>query len=228
MIKIGASILSADFRFLKHEIEKVENAGVDFIHVDMMDGHFVPNISMGIGIANYVKKITNLPVDVHLMVENADIFLNEFKDMDFITFHIEAVRFPFRMINKIRELGAKPIVAINPATPLDMIEYILEEVYGVLLMTVEPGFSGQKFIMPMLKKIKRLKNLIEENNLETKILVDGGINRETAYLAVKSGADWLIASSAIFRNPDVNRAVKELRESALKALGERNEINRSL
>ena len=218
MIKIGASILSADFGNLKEEIKKAEEAGVDFFHVDVMDGHFVPNISMGIGIAKHVKKLTELPVDVHLMVENVDIFINEFEEMDYITFHIEAVKFPFRIINKIKSIGAKPIVALNPATPLDAIEYILDEVYAVLIMTVEPGFSGQKFIPIMTKKIRKLKSMIVENGYDTKIFVDGGINVETAPLAVKSGADVLIAASAIFGKDDVKTAVKELRDSALKAL----------
>ncbi len=218
MIKIGASILSADFGNLKEEIKKAEEAGVDFFHVDVMDGHFVPNISMGIGIAKHVKKLTELPVDVHLMVENVDIFINEFEEMDYITFHIEAVKFPFRIINKIKGIGAKPIVALNPATPLDAIEYILDEVYAVLIMTVEPGFSGQKFIPIMTKKIRKLKSMIVENGYDTKIFVDGGINVETAPLAVKSGADVLIAASAIFGKDDVKTAVKELRDSALKAL----------
>ncbi len=218
MIKIGASILSADFGNLKEEIKKAEEAGVDFFHVDVMDGHFVPNISMGIGIAKHVKKLTELPVDVHLMVENVDIFINEFEEMDYITFHIEAVKFPFRIINKIKGIGAKPIVALNPATPLDAIEYILDEVYAILIMTVEPGFSGQKFIPIMTKKIRKLKSMIVENGYDTKIFVDGGINVETAPLAVKSGADVLIAASAIFGKDDVKTAVKELRDSALKAL----------
>ncbi len=218
MIKIGASILSADFGNLKEEIKKAEEAGVDFFHVDVMDGHFVPNISMGIGIAKHVKKLTELPVDVHLMVENVDIFINEFEEMDYITFHIEAVKFPFRIINKIKSIGAKPIVALNPATPLDAIEYILDEVYAVLIMTVEPGFSGQKFIPIMTKKIRKLKSMIVENGYDTKIFVDGGINVETAPLAVKSGADVLIAASAIFGKDDVKTAVKELKDSALKAL----------
>ncbi|WP_423792680.1 ribulose-phosphate 3-epimerase [Methanocaldococcus indicus] len=213
MVKIGASILSADFSNLKEEIKKAEDAGVDFFHVDMMDGHFVPNISMGIGIAKHVKKITKLPVDVHLMVENVSLFIDEFKGMDYITFHIEAVRFPFRIINKINEINAKPIVAINPATPLDAIEYILDDVYGVLVMTVEPGFAGQKFIPVMLKKIRKLKSLIVENSYDTKIFVDGGINIETAPKAVKAGADAIIAASAIFGKGNVQESVKQLREA---------------
>ena len=225
MIKIGASILSADFGHLKEEIRKAEEAGVDFFHVDMMDGHFVPNISMGIGIAKHIKKLTELPVEVHLMVENVDLFINEFEDMDYITFHIEAVKFPFRVINKIKSIGAKPIVALNPATPLDAIEYILGDVYAVLVMTVEPGFSGQKFIPVMTKKIRKLKSMIVENGYDTKIFVDGGINVETAPLAVKAGADVLIAASAIFGKDDVKTAVKNLREAGLKALNIENPKN---
>ncbi|WP_457612097.1 ribulose-phosphate 3-epimerase [Methanocaldococcus sp.] len=225
MVKIGASILSADFSNLKEELKKAEEAGVDFFHVDMMDGHFVPNISMGIGIAKHVKKLTSLPVEVHLMVENVDLFINEFKDMDYISFHIEAVRFPFRIINKIKEIGAKPIVALNPATPLDAIEYILDEVHGVLVMTVEPGFAGQKFIPIMAKKIRKLKSMIVEGGHEVEIYVDGGINTKTAPIAVKAGADNIIAASAIFGKGNINEAVKALRESIEKKEGE-DEINR--
>ncbi len=212
MVRIGASILSADFSNLKEEIKRAEEAGVDFFHVDMMDGHFVPNISMGIGIAKHVKKLTSLPVDVHLMVENVSLFIDEFKGMDYITFHIEAVRFPFRIIRKIKEIGAKPIVAINPATPLDMIEYVLDEAYAVLVMTVEPGFAGQEFIPVMVKKIRKLKSMIVENSYDTLIFVDGGINVETAPKAVKAGADAIIAASAIFGKGNVKEAVKKLRE----------------
>ncbi|WP_456419661.1 ribulose-phosphate 3-epimerase [Methanocaldococcus infernus] len=222
MVLIGASILSADFSNLKEELKKAEEAGVDFFHVDMMDGHFVPNISMGIGIAKHVKKLTSLPVEVHLMVENVDLFINEFKDMDYISFHIEAVKFPFRIINKINEIGAKPIVALNPATPIGRIEYILDEVYGVLVMTVEPGFAGQKFIPIMVKKIRKLKSMIVEGGHDVKIFVDGGINTETAPLAVKAGADAIIAASAIFGKDDIKEAVKALRES----VGGENEIDR--
>ncbi|ADG12857.1 ribulose-phosphate 3-epimerase [Methanocaldococcus infernus ME] len=222
MVLIGASILSADFSNLKEELKKAEEAGVDFFHVDMMDGHFVPNISMGIGIAKHVKKLTSLPVEVHLMVENVDLFINEFKDMDYISFHIEAVKFPFRIINKINEIGAKPIVALNPATPIGRIEYILDEVYGVLVMTVEPGFAGQKFIPIMVKKIRKLKSMIVEGGHDVKIFVDGGINTETAPLAVKAGADAIIAASAIFGKEDIKEAVKALRES----VGGENEIDR--
>ncbi|ACV24439.1 ribulose-phosphate 3-epimerase [Methanocaldococcus fervens] len=220
MVKIGASILSADFGNLNEEIKKAEEAGVDFFHVDIMDGHFVPNISIGIGIAKDIKKIAKLPVDAHLMVENPDQFIDEFKGMDYITFHIEAVKFPFRTIKKIREIGAEPIVALNPATSLSSVGYILGEVHAVLIMTVEPGFSGQKFIPIMTKKIEKLKDIIANNGYDTKIFVDGGINVETAPLAVKAGADVLIAASAIFGKEDIKKAVKDLRESALKALNE--------
>jgi ribulose-phosphate 3-epimerase len=215
MVKIGASILSANYGYLKDEVKKVEKAGVDFIHIDMMDGHFVPNLSMGIGISKYIKDITNLPTDVHLMVENPDLFIPILaNDADMITFHIETCRFPFRTINLIKESGSKPIVALNPSTPIDTIEYILEGLYGVLVMTVEPGFAGQKFITPMLKKIDKLKNIILKEGYDTKIFVDGGINSETAPKVVEAGADVLIAASAIYNKENIEEAVENLRASA--------------
>ncbi|MFU8652757.1 ribulose-phosphate 3-epimerase [Methanotorris formicicus] len=215
MVMIGASILSADFGHLAEEVKKAEEAGVDFIHVDIMDGHFVPNLSIGIGTARYVRSITKLPVDVHLMVENPEMFINKFEGIEMITFHIETCKFPFRLINMIKEHGSKPIVALNPSTPLDTIEYILGEVYAVLIMTVEPGFSGQKFIKPMIKKIDNLKHKISKEDYDTKIFVDGGINTETASLAVNAGADTLIAASAIYGKEDVKKAVEDLRKSAI-------------
>jgi ribulose-phosphate 3-epimerase len=215
MVMIGASILSADFGYLAEEVKKAEEAGVDFIHVDIMDGHFVPNLSIGIGTARYVRNITKLPVDVHLMVENPEMFIGKFENIEMITFHIETCKFPFRLINMIKDHGAKPIVALNPSTPIDTIEYILGEVYAVLVMTVEPGFSGQKFIKPMVKKIDNLKHKISKEGYDTKIFVDGGINTETASLAVNAGADALIAASAIYGKEDVKKAVEELKKAAI-------------
>lgn len=223
MVKIGASILAANYGHLKDEIKKVENAGVDFIHIDIMDGHFVPNLSMGIGISKYIKDITNLPTDVHLMVDNPNMFVPILaSDADMVSFHIESCRFPFRTIGLIKECGSKPIIAINPSTPIDTIEYILGELYGVLVMTVEPGFSGQKFIPPMLKKIDRLKNIILKEGYDTKIFVDGGINSETAPKAVEAGADVLIAASAIYKKENIEEAVKNLREASGKFKVKRN------
>ncbi len=215
MVMIGASILSANFGYLAEEVKKAEEAGVNFIHADIMDGHFVPNLSLGIGLTKYVKKMTDLPVDVHLMVENPDLFIPKLaEDADMISFHIESCKYPFRTINLIKEHGAKPIVALNPSTPITNIEYILGELYGVLIMTVEPGFSGQKFINPMLKKIDDLKNRILREGYDTKIFVDGGINTETAPAVAESGADALIAASAIYGKENVKEAVDELRRAA--------------
>lgn len=215
LVEVGASILSADYGHLKEEIEKVEEAGVDFIHIDMMDGHFVPNLSMGIGISKYVSEITNLPIDVHLMVEHPEKFsLALAEEADTISFHIEACRFPFRMVGLLKESGVKPIIALNPSTPIDTIEYILEYIHGVLVMTVEPGFSGQSFMNPMLKKIDKLKTTILAEGYDTKIYVDGGINAKTAPKAVEAGADCLISASAIYKQEDVGGAVKLLKESA--------------
>lgn len=212
MIKIAPSILSADFAKLGEEIKEVERAGADWIHVDVMDGHFVPNITMGPLVVDAIRPITHLPLDVHLMIENADQYVEAFAKAgaDYITVHVEANPHLHRTLQKIRQAGAKPGVVLNPHTPVSAIEPILEEIDLVLFMTVNPGFGGQKFIPSVLKKVEQLKAIIDERQLSIDIEIDGGINEETVKDAVKAGANVFVAGSAIFG--------KEDRESALQAI----------
>jgi len=215
MVMIGASILSADYGHMAEEVKKAEEAGVDFFHVDIMDGHFVPNLSLGINVPKYLEKITDVPVDVHLMVENPELFIPKLADAaEMIAFHAESTKYLFKTIDMIKENGAKPLVALNPSTSINDVEYVLDELYGVLVMTVEPGFSGQSFINPMVKKIDNLKNKILTEGYSTKIFVDGGINVKTAPKVMEAGADALIAASAIYGKEDVKAAVQDLRKSA--------------
>ncbi len=212
MIKIAPSILSADFSKLGEEIKEVERAGADWIHVDVMDGHFVPNITMGPLVVDAIRPITDLPLDVHLMIENADQYVEAFAKAgaDYITVHVEANPHLHRTLQKIRQAGAKPGVVLNPHTPVSAIEPILEEIDLVLFMTVNPGFGGQQFIPSVLKKVEELKAIIDERQLSIDIEIDGGINDETVKDAVKAGANVFVAGSAIFG--------KEDRESALQAI----------
>ena len=212
MVNLAPSILSADFSKLGEEIKEVERAGADWIHVDVMDGHFVPNITMGPLVVDAIRPITDLPLDVHLMIENADQYVEAFAKAgaDYITVHVEANPHLHRTLQKIRQAGAKPGVVLNPHTPVSAIEPILEEIDLVLFMTVNPGFGGQQFIPSVLKKVEELKAIIDERQLSIDIEIDGGINDETVKDAVKAGANVFVAGSAIFG--------KEDRESALQAI----------
>jgi ribulose-phosphate 3-epimerase len=214
MGKIAPSILSADFTRLGDEVKDVERAGADYIHVDVMDGHFVPNITIGPMIVNAVRGITRLPLDVHLMISNPDQFVVEFREAgaDIITVHSEAVNHLHRSIQLIRSSGAKTAVSLNPATPLQMIEYILDDLDMILIMSVNPGFGGQEFIPEVIPKIERLKEMIEKKGLNTEIEVDGGINPETINLVSSAGADIFVAGSAIFHSEDYAETIRVMRE----------------
>jgi ribulose-phosphate 3-epimerase len=214
MGKIAPSILSADFSRLGDEVKAVEQAGADYIHIDVMDGHFVPNITIGPLIVEAVKKVTKLPLDVHLMISDPDRFIDDFSKAgsDIITVHVEAVNHLHRSIQVIRKSGAGPAVSLNPATPLQMIEYILDDVDMVLIMSVNPGFGGQKFIPEVIPKIERLKEIIDKRGLDVEIEVDGGINPDTIGLVSSAGADVFVAGSAIFHSDsyaDIIRIMKE-------------------
>ncbi|KYO66755.1 ribulose-phosphate 3-epimerase [Thermovenabulum gondwanense] len=213
MAKIAPSILSADFSNLEQEIKKVEDFGADFIHIDVMDGNFVPNITLGPCVIESIRKVTNLPFDVHLMVENPERYLKDFAEAgaDIISFHQEATHHVHRTIQDIKKLGIKAGVAINPATPVSLIEDILEEVDLILVMSVNPGFGGQSFIKSALKKISTLKQIILKNNYKTLIEVDGGINEDNAEKIVKAGADILVAGSAIYKSCDPKGVIKKLK-----------------
>ena len=179
--KLSASILSADFGRLAEQVHLAEQAGVDWIHVDVMDGHFVPNLTIGPAVTAAIRKATKLPLDVHLMIENPERYVKDYVDAgaDWLGIHVEATVHLERLIQNIKELGAKATVTLNPATPLDQLEYVLSEVDMVLLMTVNPGFSGQKFIPGVLPKIRRLRQLINQQKLPVLIEVDGGVSTKT-------------------------------------------------
>ncbi|MFH2046981.1 MAG: ribulose-phosphate 3-epimerase [Pseudomonadota bacterium] len=206
---IAPSILSADFSKLGEEIQSVEKAGADWIHVDVMDGHFVPNLTMGALVVEAVKPITSLPVDVHLMIENADRFIPDFAKAgaSFISVQAEACTHLNRTVQLIREHGAKPGVALNPSTPISAIEWVLEYLDFVLIMSVNPGFGGQAFIKNSLVKIKTLSDIIKEKGLSTLIQVDGGINKETIAEVSAAGADVFVAGSAIFGSKNYGETI---------------------
>lgn len=215
MTKIAPSILSANFAKLGEEIKEVELAGADYIHVDVMDGHFVPNITIGPLIVEAIKPVTNLPLDVHLMIENPDQYIRTFakKGASIITVHQEACPHLHRTIQLIKDMNVKAGVVINPATPIEMIKEILPYVDLVLIMTVNPGFGGQSFIHEMIPKINAISELREQNNYHYEIEVDGGVNIETAKLCTDVGADVLVAGSAIFNQKDRKKAIEDLRKA---------------
>lgn len=214
MVKIAPSILSADFAKLGEEIKEVESA-VDYIHVDVMDGHFVPNITIEPLIVDAIRPVTDLPLDVHLMIENPEHYIQAFVDAgaDIITVHQEACPHLHRVVQQIKQAGVKAGVVINPATPVESIEYVLEDVDLVLVMTVNPGFGGQSFIPSGLNKIKQLFDLRSEHGYSYEIEVDGGVNQETAKQCIDAGADVLVAGSAIFNKDNRIEAIKAIKES---------------
>ncbi|MDQ1331910.1 MAG: ribulose-phosphate 3-epimerase [Thermodesulfobacteriota bacterium] len=213
---IAPSILSADFSRLGEEIKSVEKAGADWIHVDVMDGHFVPNITMGPLVVEAVRRVTSLPIDVHLMIENADRFIPDFvkAGASFISVQVEACTHLNRTIQLIKELGVKPGVVLNPATPLSAIEWVLEYTDFVLIMSVNPGFGGQAFIRNSIDKIKALSNMIKEKGLPTLIEIDGGVNKDTIRDISIAGADVFVAGSAIFGSRNYKETIKLLKEIA--------------
>jgi ribulose-phosphate 3-epimerase len=213
MRKLSASILSADFGKLAEEIHRAEEAGVDWIHVDVMDGLFVPNITIGPPVVEAIRKVTNLPLDVHLMIDRPERYLEAFVDAgaDWLGIHVEAAIHLERQLKRIQELGVKATVTLNPATPLNTLEYVLSEVDMVLLMTVNPGFSGQEFIPAMLPKIRRLRQMIDEGGLKVLIEVDGGVQMDTVDDLVAAGADVFVSGSGIFNKNDIFENVRQLR-----------------
>lgn len=213
MVKIAPSILSADFSKLGEEIKDVEKGGAELIHVDVMDGHFVPNITIGPLVVESIRPITKLPLDVHLMIENPDQYIESFAKAgaDYITVHVEACRHLHRTIQLIKSLGVKAGVVLNPATPVQWIEPILAELDIVLLMSVNPGFGGQKFIPSVLDKIKQVSDLAKQKGAELEIEVDGGVNEQTAKLCVEAGATILVAGSAVYNQEDRGKAISLLK-----------------
>ncbi len=214
MVKIAPSILSADFARLADEIKDVERGGADWIHIDVMDGHFVPNITIGPLIVEAVRPVTQLTLDVHLMIEEPDRYIPQFvkSGADIVSVHQEACRHLHRTIYAIKEQGAKAGVVLNPATPLVMIESVLADVDLVLLMTVNPGFGGQKFIPHVLPKVAALRRMLDERGLgRVEIEIDGGVNAETARQCEQAGATVLVAGSAVFNQPDRAQAIAAIR-----------------
>jgi len=216
MVEIAPSILSADFRRLGEQIAAVEQAGASYIHVDVMDGHFAPNLTVGPFIVDWVRKSTKLPIDAHLMIENPDNFIGAFAGAgaNMISVHPEATYHLDRTLNYIRQAGCQAGVVLNPATPLAMIEEVIAAVDYVLLMSVNPGFSGQKFIPSSLDKLRRLRNLIRMKFSPARIEIDGGVGLGNAAEVVAAGAEILVAGSAVFGAEDPAEALKELLRAA--------------
>jgi len=212
---IAPSLLSADFARLAEEVKAVESAKADLLHLDVMDGRFVPNITFGPLVISAIRPHTSLPFDVHLMIVEPSRYIEEFAKAgaDWICVHAEAEIHLHRTITRIKELGKKAGVALNPHTSLEMVEYLLSELDFVLIMTVNPGFGGQKFIPQVLKKIERLRKMIDERDLKTLIEVDGGIKKETAKDVISAGADILVAGTAVFKEKDYRLAIEALRYS---------------
>ena len=210
---IAPSILSADFARLGEEITAVAKGGADVIHIDVMDGHFVPNITIGPLVVKAVRKITDLPLDVHLMIENADRYLEDFAKAgaDWITVHVETGYHLHRTIHRIKELGKKAGAVLNPATPLTSLEEILPDLDLVMLMTVNPGFGGQSFIESSLAKIRQLKKMIDDWGLSVGIEVDGGVSPKTIGAIAAAGANIFVAGSAVFGQNDYAKVIAELK-----------------
>ena len=217
MVKIAPSVLGADFWHLREQVEKVEQSGAEYLHLDIMDGAFVPNISFGPSFVKAIRPHSKLFFDAHLMVKEPGRFIEDFIDagVDLITVHAEACHHLNRTVQEIKEKGIKVGVSLNPATPLVQLEEILPELDLVLLMSVNPGFCGQKFITSTLDKTSRLKSMIREKRLATEIEVDGGVSKDNAAAIVKAGADVLVSGSSVFSALDIIKAIDELRSAAM-------------
>jgi ribulose-phosphate 3-epimerase len=211
---ISPSILSADFSKIGQEVKALENAGADYIHIDVMDGHFVPNITIGPLVVDAVKRITDIPLDVHLMIENPDFYIDAFAKAgsDILTVHAEAGYHLHRTLQAVKDKGIKAAVSLNPATSLNVLDHILEDVDTILIMTVNPGFGGQKFIRPMLQKTKDLKSKIEKAGLDIAIEVDGGIVLENIKEASDAGADIFVSGSGILNTPDYGKTISAMKK----------------
>jgi ribulose-phosphate 3-epimerase len=220
-IRIAPSILSADFGRLAEEVRAVEAAGADWIHVDVMDGRFVPNITIGPLVVEAVRKVTRLPIDAHLMIVEPERYVEAFAKAgaDLISVHAEVSPHLHRTIQAIRAAGARPSVALNPSTPLDFLEYVLGDVDMVLLMTVNPGFGGQSYIPAVTEKVRRLRRMAEERGQELEIQVDGGVKASTVGVVAQAGANVLVAGTAVFGAKDYRAAVREIRDAAERGRG---------
>jgi len=218
MVKIAPSILSADFARLGDEVRAIAAAGADYVHVDVMDGHFVPNITIGPLVVNGLRPVTEVPFDVHLMIENPDLYIPEFARVgsDIITVHQEAVHHLHRTVQLIKSLGKKAGVSINPATPVSTLEVILEDLDLVLIMSVNPGFGGQSFIESCIPKIEELREMIDARGLQVELEVDGGVKLDNIGRIAAAGADVFVAGSAVFGAADYAATIAGLKENAAR------------
>ena len=210
---VAPSILSADFGNLEKEIKSICEAGCDLVHVDVMDGHFVPNLTIGPVVVEPVSKVSSKPLDIHLMVENNNFFVDLFAPLKpkYLSFHIESEKHPHRLIQKIRSLGISPAITLNPHTKVEDIEYLIEDLDMVLLMSVNPGFGGQKFIPSVIEKVKKLKELIKKKNPNCLIEVDGGVSDKNIKELKDAGVDIVVAGSFVFGSSDYKKAIDSLK-----------------
>jgi ribulose-phosphate 3-epimerase len=216
MKKIAPSILSADFARLGEEIAAIEAGGADYVHIDVMDGHFVPNITIGPLIVEAVRRVTQLPLDVHLMIADPDRYIPDFAKAgaDIIVVHAEATHHLHRTVQLIKSLGKRAGVSLNPATPLNVLDYVLEDLDLVLLMTVNPGFGGQSFIDACIPKIQSLRGIMDRRGIEAELEVDGGVKTDNIARIAHAGADVFVAGSAVFGSPDYAATIAELKKRA--------------
>jgi ribulose-phosphate 3-epimerase len=210
---VAPSLLSADFGNLERDVRAICNADCDLIHIDVMDGHFVPNLTIGTPVISAISKVASKPMDIHLMVENNTFFVELFAPFrpEYISFHIEEEKHPHRLIQKIRELGIKPAIALNPHSRVEELEYILADLDMVLIMSVNPGFGGQSFIESALPKIEKLRKMIDKRGLKTLIEVDGGVSNKNIDLLKKAGVDIVVSGSYIFKQENLKEAIDSLR-----------------
>lgn len=217
VLKVAPSILSADFSRLGSEIEAIEKAGADWVHIDVMDGRFVPNLTMGLVVMEGIRKVTKLPFDVHLMILEPERYVERFRQAgaDHINVHVEATTHLHRTLNQIRETGAKAGAVLNPATPLSAVEHVVADLDQLMLMTVNPGFGGQKFIESVVPKIRAAKDLLKRNGegRALTIVIDGGVDATTARLIEKAGATVAVAGNAVFKSGDYAKAIRQIRGS---------------
>jgi len=211
---VAPSILSADFGYLARDVEAICEGGCDLVHVDVMDGHFVPNLTIGPVVVEAVAKAATEPLDIHLMVENNSFFVDLFAPLkpEYLSFHIEEEKHPHRLVQKIRSLGIKPAIVLNPHTPPESIEFLIEDLEMVLLMSVNPGFGGQQFIPSVLERAVRLKELTEKRNPRCLIEVDGGVNDKNVHMLAEAGVDIVVAGSYVYKHPaGIREAIASLK-----------------